>query len=227
MSLAAQLAPVIRRDAAGSAPSPLASLGSTGPAFPSALGVHVKVAAVIWMASWTARFEGIKPREAPAAAPVLVRSDDFQMRGVHAAPIAAQMVEFQALRDGADKQRVGQPVSRHNSTLVTDMPVTIGRGGPLPDPAGILGDFNTGKQTPQWISEDPEWRTRERISMHTPSVVVLTTEAPSMSRVRTQGYGTDTLDVGHAGPPRGSRGTRTARLLRGPRYCRPRGRRCR
>lgn len=58
----------------------------------------------------TLRAMGRRPEQATPH--VLLMSDRLKVRRIEACSIAAEMVEFQAFRDGADEQRISHPVSQ-------------------------------------------------------------------------------------------------------------------
>ncbi len=72
-----------------------------------------------WMAANAMRLAGVLGRWIVAAKHIHLMRDRLQMIGIHARGIAAEMIEFKAIRDRADPHFVGESVCFDRAAVVT------------------------------------------------------------------------------------------------------------
>lgn len=107
-----------------------------------------RISGVEWMPTLTQVFAGVVGRRPDASKSVYLHRDRFKVIGVDAGAVAAGVVECQAIRDGADKERVGEPMrSSPNCFRVgSEVAISIGVAEPCPVPAERRGSGEMEKR---------------------------------------------------------------------------------
>lgn len=114
----------------------------------------------------TPQLGGVLRGDANASARVFAGRDGFKVRGIHARPIAAQMVNLQPIGDRADVQLVGESVGAMLHTL--DLEVSVAAiQAQLPFPTLSAGVDAVGGGEPLEGRQASVWHSGNHSHTHT------------------------------------------------------------
>lgn len=128
------------------------------------------------VASLAVSLAGVPRRRRVTASVVLGTGDRFQMVGIHAAPIATEVVDLEPLGDWSDEEFVGGAVDETILTLEADRPVTGGHEKSLPLPTSRFSNDTPRHEAPYGI----EGRSFG-VSVSAPPFIVLPAPPPRLS----------------------------------------------